>query len=80
MSAEVILVTRNIVVRGGDYNDMVRLGYGGRILVSSMVDDEMNALTGMCVRILSNIMAFAGILLHTHLKISCQFGIRFPCF
>lgn len=49
LSAEVILVTRNIVVRGGDYNDMVRLGYGGRILVSSMVDDEMNALTGMCV-------------------------------
>ena len=46
LSAEVMLVTRNVVVRGGEHNDLVRLGFGGRVLVSSMVDSEGNAFTG----------------------------------
>ena len=41
-----MLVTRNVVVRGGEHKDLVRLGFGGRVLVSSMVDSEGNAFTG----------------------------------
>ena len=46
LAAEVMLVTRNIVVRGGSHDDMVRLGFGGRVLVSSSVDDNGNSLVG----------------------------------
>ena len=46
LSAEVMLLTRNIVVKGGEHDDMIRYGYGGRILVSAAVNDDGSSLVG----------------------------------
>ncbi|CAL4062249.1 unnamed protein product, partial [Meganyctiphanes norvegica] len=36
MAGEVGLLSRNIVIEGGDYSDLIKDGFGGRILVSKM--------------------------------------------
>ncbi|XP_067950541.1 fibrocystin-L-like [Watersipora subatra] len=46
LASEVALLTRNVVVRGGDHADMERLGFGGRILVSSNVSEDDVLLVG----------------------------------
>ena len=44
LAAEVALLTRNIVVKGAWHDTMVSLGFGGRILVSSMVIDDLKVI------------------------------------
>lgn len=40
------LLTRNVVIRGKGHDAMVRLGYGGRILVGTLSDADGNYHVG----------------------------------
>ena len=46
LAAEVALMSRNIKVRGGDHQSMVSYGFGGRVLVSSMVGEDNTPYVG----------------------------------
>lgn len=51
LAAEVALLTRNIVVKGAEHDTMVPLGFGGRVLVGSMVIDDFNVVGEFLVEV-----------------------------